>query len=114
MTEAERQEKREEVRQRRKVWNYVAFGVLAGGFALMSLSASWVVVRSANERQAICEASAAEREVLRGVLRFARDTQLARPDLDAATRLIIRTFYSGALAKAPPLECSNGTIGEGG
>lgn len=109
MTEEERQEERVERRRSNKLWTYIAFGAVAGGFCLMALSASWVVVRSANERQQICMAALKERDVLRDVIKFARDSALNRAT-DSTERGLIHEFYNGALAKAPEVKCSNGSI----
>ena len=108
--EGRRQEVRFDKRRSNQLWIRVSLAVMAGGFALMAFSASWVVVRSANERQQICMASAKEREVLREVIEFARDSTLARPDLDATERHVVRIFYNGALNRAPSVECTNGSI----
>ncbi len=113
MTEAEEtayQERRHERRRHHRLWIIICLGVIAGAFAVMALSASVVVVRSANERQEICTAAAKERDVLRDVLIFARDTTASRIDLDAAERTAVRIFYDGALARAPEVECNNGSI----
>jgi len=108
--EAEYQEAREERRRNNRTWMIVAVGIMAGAFALMAFAASWVVVRSANERQAICESAANERKVLRKVLIFSRDSAAVADGMDPVERAVVAKFYRDALALAPEVKCSNGSI----
>lgn len=110
MTEEEHQKAREERRRGNRLYMAIAVGVIAGAFALLALAASWVVVRSANERQQICISAARERDVLRDVLIFARDRALSSGDLDSFERDVVRSFYAEALARAPAIQCSDGSI----
>lgn len=108
MTEEEHQVERAERRRKSKVLTIIGWAVLAGGFAIMAFAASWVVVRSANERQQICLAAAQERQVLRDVLVYARTASLA--ESDPAEKKAVNDFYDQILARAPAIECDNGSI----
>lgn len=105
MTDGEREERADRV-ARSALWIRVALIVLAAAFVGQAAFGAWAVLSGAAARDEICEATRAERDVLRTVLKRARDVGLENTT-DPEEERVIRGFYDGLLNnEVPAIECN--------